>query len=626
VLHQLSLKTLLRQLLALCFLAWPVLAYFVSTEFPFARGNPSLFLIAVILATGACLVVFVAANLLAMGPVGRFMKSASQGRVEPEAVAHAVRSAYRYPAIHGATAFVCWSIVCNLFLLGPFIARGTIRSGETAGVIALTLLTGLISASLVSLIAESGRSSFFELPEVRRHLAEAPAAQGAKLGARIVRTLCILAVYPAGVLTLLIVLANQGTIDLKASTLGLVLLLGVTVALSVIVGAMLARSVAGPLQEAVKASGDVARGDLSVSITVNSADEVGSLARGVNGMTLRLRQLVSAIQESAEEVSASSAQIARSAQSLSEGAQSQASTLEQTSAAVEELSASVEQVSRRAQSQSTAAQQGTISMARVQESIDKISRSLGEIAALASRSVSGSTESVAAVGQVTEGINLIAGSSEKIAAIVGVISDIADQTNLLALNASIEAARAGEHGRGFAVVAQEVSKLAERSSAATREIDGLIHESVKNVTEGVKKAEGSQAAMEQIRATSQQVNETIEGLAQSARSQIQVVSELASVLDSVSEMSQGISAATEEQTTAAKQVSKAVENVSELTQSAASAAEQLSASTEQMTSMAQHLRGLAAQFRTGVSGQRSAEQRPRLAGIHAMRRPREASS
>ncbi len=215
------------------------------------------------------------------------------------------------------------------------------------------------------------------------------------------------------------------------------------------------------------------------------------------------------------------------------------------------------------------------------------------------------------MGQVVEGINLIAASSEKIAGIVGVISDIAEQTNLLALNASIEAARAGEHGRGFAVVADEVSKLAERSSASTKEIEGLIRESVKNVSDGVKTAQGSRLAMEQIRAASQQVNETIVKLTQSMGQQVGAVKELAAALGEVNEMSQSISAATEEQTTNAKQVSGAVENVNELTQAAAAAAEQMSTSTEQLSGMAQQLQTLVAQFKVEAREKRETLPVPR---------------
>ena len=139
-------------------------------------------------------------------------------------------------------------------------------------------------------------------------------------------------------------------------------------------------------------------------------------------------------------------------------------------------------------------------------------RTSSEISGLAKKSVDNAVEGAKAVQQVVDGINLIAASSEKIGGIVDVISDIADQTNLLALNASIEAARAGEHGRGFAVVADEVSKLADRSASSTKEIAGLIRESVKNVTEGVATALGSQTAMEQIRDASQKVKEMIGAL------------------------------------------------------------------------------------------------------------------
>jgi len=210
--------------------------------------------------------------------------------------------------------------------------------------------------------------------------------------------------------------------------------------------------------------------------------------------------------------------------------------------------------------------------------------------------VQNASEGAKAVSEVVEGINLIAGSSEKIGGIITVISDIADQTNLLALNASIEAARAGEHGRGFAVVADEVSKLAERSSSSTKEIEGLIRESVRNVTRGVETAMGSQAAMEQIRAASQKVQEMIAGLSQSMTQQVGAVKELAKALENVAEMSQSISAATAEQTTNARQVSTAVENVNDVTQGAASAAEQMSASTLQLSRLAQELQGMAARF------------------------------
>ena len=147
------------------------------------------------------------------------------------------------------------------------------------------------------------------------------------------------------------------------------------------------------------------------------------------------------------------------------------------------------------------------------------------------------------------------------------------------------------------MVADEVSKLAERSSASTKEIEGLIKESVKNVTQGVAIANGSQGAMEQIRGASQKVQQMIGELSGSMSRQISAIRELAKALEKISEMSKGISAATEEQTTNAKQVSGAVEHVNELTQAAASSAEEMSGATEELSGMAQELQKMVGQFR-----------------------------
>ena len=382
--------------------------------------------------------------------------------------------------------------------------------------------------------------------------------------------------------------------------LSLLLLFIAAGAMIVIVAIMIviSRSISRPLAKGVAMANRIAAGDLTATMDVGSRrDEFGHLSEALNGMVERLRTMVSAVHSSAEQVSASSEEISASAQKLAEGSQSQASTLEQTSASVEELTSSVEQVAEHAQSQAAAAEQGTSSMIQVQHSIEAVSKNLSEVATLAAQSVEKAVEGARAVAQVVAGISRIAEGSEKIGGIVSVISDIADQTNLLALNASIEAARAGEHGRGFAVVADEVSKLADRSASSTKEIEALIKESVKNVSEGVGTATGSQAAMEQIRGGAQKAKEMISSLAEAMEQQVSAVQELSRALESVSEMSQSISAATEEQKTNAKQVSTAVESVNELTQSAASAAEQMSSATEQLASMAQELQNLMAQFK-----------------------------
>jgi methyl-accepting chemotaxis protein len=273
---------------------------------------------------------------------------------------------------------------------------------------------------------------------------------------------------------------------------------GAALALSILILILFVRGITRPLIKAVEYAQVVAGGDFSRTLDIHRRDEVGLLTDALNGMVGKLGEMIVQIRGAAEHVAGSSEEISASAQQLASGAQSQASTLEQTSASVEELTASVEQVSDHSQSQAASVEESSSNMSQMQSSVQQVARTLTDVAGSSKSSMEKARAGTEAVSKAVEAIQSISASSEKIAGIINVISDIADQTNLLALNASIEAARAGEHGRGFAVVADEVSKLADRSSSSTKEIENLIRESGKNVTSGVQIAQAALLSMEAL--------------------------------------------------------------------------------------------------------------------------------
>lgn len=313
---------------------------------------------------------------------------------------------------------------------------------------------------------------------------------------------------------------------------------------------------------------DVAVGDLRREAEV-TADMTGAIADSFNYMLAQLRKIIGNVTSATKRVTSSARDVATRAEELAAQAGTQTENILHTSAAVEQMAVSIQQVSETANQSADVAKEALVHARQGNETVKKTIQGMGRIRDQ--------------VQETAKRIKRLGESSQEIGQIVQIINDIADRTSILALNASIQAAMAGEAGRGFAVVAEEVERLADRSTDATKKIAGLVMAIQSETQEAV-------SAMEKG------IQEVVDGstLANQAG---RALSDIESNSSRLAELLHAISSAASQQASASDDVARSMSQISRSTEDAAQGTRAAASTVNELAELAESLRASVSQFK-----------------------------
>lgn len=324
-----------------------------------------------------------------------------------------------------------------------------------------------------------------------------------------------------------------------------------------------------PVQEGSKVLEIMAKGDFTKRVSGDYKGDHQIIKNSINTVADSLNAALLQVAESVQATASAASQISSSTEEMAAGSQELSSQTSEVATAVEEMTSTILQTTKNAntaaENSRNASQQTKVGVIQIKE---------------AKKGMDNIIASTQATGQI---INSLANKTDQIGEIAQVIDDIADQTNLLALNAAIEAARAGEQGRGFAVVADEVRKLAERTTKATKE----IAETIKAIQREAKEADSSMEAAGRVVTNGIELNNKVEEALVHIDESVQKV---AFEIDQVA-------AASEQQSTTSEEISKNIESISSVTNETTTGIHQIARAAEDLNRLTVTLQDLVSRFK-----------------------------
>ena len=398
--------------------------------------------------------------------------------------------------------------------------------------------------------------------------------------------------------------SNENIENLNIATFVMAALSILGVIFAIVIALLISQRISKPLNRIVSLAKRTRDGDMTIKksdFDYEGKDEMGSM--------------ISALADTIENQCVTMISIVNIAEDLAEGARNLSAISEETNASMEEINASFLKTKKLSESNGTALEESNFGVEEMSIGADTVARSAVDSATFISQTTDASNNAINKVRNVIKGmhdvdkhskaseskIQQLVLSVENVSSFVSIITGIADQTNLLALNAAIEAARAGEVGRGFAVVAEEVRKLAEESTQAAHNVNGIIEELQTDAQESIKATTNAGNLLAStLNRAEEALNELNDALNQIHKAN-DSIQNIAAIAEEQAASSKDVAQAIDNATKTSVRIVKTISNIHNATDKTALATEAVEKHAETMTKYASTLSKLVSNFKLSKS-------------------------